>query len=268
MVGMAFMAFACMGYTGFSASLSDVGDPTAALAQNQYERDLQIMLEDGRYASAFNKVLDKLSIQYSDSECARLLQMMQGVYESLLVKNKHKTMPRFDDSCDEETYRISLVKDDEALRTLEIYDALKDAAMKLDTLLEREVQRNYSDDIRAKCKTLQAMKRSVKQGRTRYLSWEVVAPYIANTKCLVEKATAWYNDDEDALMEAGMFLAKGVHKEWLMQSDVDVRIEFGVVYQSIKEELSAAEMEYLKVLTTLTSSLDPSKPMGADLWWK
>ena len=65
-----------------------------------------------------------------------------------------------------------------------------------------------------------------------------------------------------------MFLAKGVHKEWLMQSDVDVRIEFGVVYQSIKEELSDAEMEYLKVLTTLTSSLDPSKPMGADLWWK
>lgn len=65
-----------------------------------------------------------------------------------------------------------------------------------------------------------------------------------------------------------MFLAKGVHKEWLMQSDVDVRIEFGVVYQSIKEQLSDAEMEYLKVLTTLTSSLDPSKPMGADLWWK
>lgn len=234
-------------------TLAGVGDPTGTLSNVKYEEDLRKMMEDGRYHSAFTKVLDKLEGDYSDAESTRLLQMMQSVYEAIRAKNGAA---------------MSLVNEAEALDVLQAYDALKMAAIKLDSLLEREVQRNYSDDVRSKCKYLVTFKAEVKQNRTYYLSQKVVLPYIWGADAMVEEALGVFNDDEEKIIEAGKYLAQHVHKEWLMQCDEEARMSFAAVYQRIKSDLSDAEWEQLKVLSTLSDSLDPSKSVGADGWWK
>ena len=64
------------------------------------------------------------------------------------------------------------------------------------------------------------------------------------------------------------FIAQARAKYILLESNEDVREQFYVIYQKLKDTAGDKEFEDLKVLQTLLDSSSRTKRTGADKWWR
>ena len=126
---------------------------------------------------------------------------------------------------------------------------------------------------------LVAYKKLIKEKRTHFLSYEVVSPYLYEAHCYLfagisdsiraSSFNRMYSAEVEEYKREGIkLLAKACHKDWLYSCAQDVRDQFLEVQKFMKENVGDEEMEEFKVVMTLSDCNDPSKPRGADAWWK
>lgn len=162
----------------------------------------------------------------------------------------------------------------DVISVMEGYDVVKESVLTVIDVMANEIKRNRRNIKPAisVLRRVRAQKDRLKKDRTDYLSYTVISP------CLWEAARKIYLADSDYLALKGkdkvlldhavVVLAYACHKQWLFQSSQDVRAQFVEVQRMLKQVASRAEMEDYSVLTTLSDTLDPTKPRGADAWMK
>ena len=175
----------------------------------------------------------------------------------------------------------TLLPADEAQKELDRYDAVKRVVDELNRVVVLRIKSADEDMdhyIGVK-KRLSSIKRRLKTNRTRYLSYEVVSPYLYEAHChlFVGISDDWRKSSvntahpalvEDCKTKGVKLLAKACHKEWLYSCSQDVRDQFLEIQRFMKENVAEREYEEYKVIMTLTDCNDPSKVRGADCWWK
>jgi hypothetical protein len=108
------------------------------------------------------------------------------------------------------------------------------------------------------------------EARCNYVSYQVISPALAEISKEHYIATfKWLGfNDKQTIKNSVIKLAHSFHNEWLFASTEEVRQQYSEVIKTLKDDFGKAEWEELKVITTLVDSNDPSKPRGADAWWK
>lgn len=175
----------------------------------------------------------------------------------------------------------TLLSADEAQEELARFDAVKSVVEKLiKVVVSRcKIESDDQDHYIAVGKSLSSIKARLKASRTRYLSYEVVSPYLYEAHChlfagisadwRVSSLNQKYPGAVEVYKRKGVkLLAKACHKEWLYSCSQDVRDQFLEIWKFLKRNLSEKEYEEYKVITTLSDSIDPSKVLGADAWWE
>ena len=175
----------------------------------------------------------------------------------------------------------SLISADTAQKELVRFDAVKNAVGALYDVVYTRCKieggdRDYYLGIR---KHLCSVKERLKEIRTRYLSYEVVSPYLyeAHAHLFAGISDSWRVSSfnrmypelvEKYKIEGVKLLAKSCHQQWLYSCSEDVRDQFVEVQKFMKENIGECEMKEYKVVMTLSDCNDPSKVRGADSWWK
>ena len=138
---------------------------------------------------------------------------------------------------------------------------------------------DWNHYIEVKKRTLSSIKERLKTNRTRFLSYEVVSPYLYEAHCHLFSGIAddWrvssfnkkYPKDVEAFKTKGVkLLAKACHKDWLYSCSQDVRDQFLEIQRFVKNNVAEREYEEYKVIMTLGDCIGPDKVRGADYWWK
>lgn len=162
-------------------------------------------------------------------------------------------------------------------RTLACYDLLRDHVQNLlDGTEERLVREAPGDEaLESLRRDLLALKKEIRVARTRFVSYTLVSPFLAETVRLRRIAKdsflqMLFNHRANAgkRLDAISMLALACHNEILMSCTEDVRIQFCDVVSGLKRISRPAEWEHFKTVTTMLDSYDPSKKRGADAWWE
>ena len=175
----------------------------------------------------------------------------------------------------------TLLSADEAQKELARFDAVKSVVEKLSKVVDSrcKIESDDLDHYIAVRKSLSSIKARLKASRTRYLSYEVVSPYLYEAHChlfagisddwRVSSFDKKYPEEvKDYRMKGVKLLAKACHKEWLYSCSEDVRDQFLEIQQFIKRNVAKEEYEEYKTIMTVDDCNDPSKVRGADYWWK
>lgn len=166
---------------------------------------------------------------------------------------------------------------EECRRTLERYDLLREHVQALlDGTEDRLVREAPGDEaLESLRRDLLALKKNVRIARTRFVSYTLVSPFLAETVRLRRIAKdsflqMLFNHRANAgkRLDAISMLALACHNEILMSCTEDVRIQFCDVVSGLKRISRPAEWEHFKTVTTMLDSYDPSKKRGADAWWE
>ena len=166
---------------------------------------------------------------------------------------------------------------EECRRTLARYDLLRDHVQALlDGTEERLVCDAPGDaDLESLRRDLLGLKEKIRKARTRFVSYTLVSPFLAETVRL--RLIAGDNFFQMLLnhranagrrLDAVSMLALACHKDILMSCTEDVRIQFCDVVSGLKRISRPAEWEHFKTVTTMLDSYDPAKKRGADAWWE
>lgn len=177
--------------------------------------------------------------------------------------------------------KTTLLSADEAQNELAKFDEMKSVVEKLiKVVVSRcKIESDDLDHYIAVRKSLSSIKARLKANRTRFLSYEVVSPYLYEAHCHL---FAGISDDwrissfnqkfpkevKDFRMKGVKLLAKACHQEWLYSCEQDVRDQFLEIQQFMKRNVAKGEYEEYKIIQTLTDCNDPSKVRGANSWWK
>ena len=177
--------------------------------------------------------------------------------------------------------KTNLMSADEAQKELVRFDAVKSVVEKLSGVVVSrcKIESDDLDHYIAVRKSLSSIKARLKANRTRFLSYEVVSPYLYEAHCHLFAGISddWrvssFNHEypkevKDYRMKGVKLLAKACHKEWLYMCSEDVRDQFLEIQQFMKKNVQKEEYEEYKVITTLSDCNDPNKVRGADAWWK
>lgn len=166
---------------------------------------------------------------------------------------------------------------EECRRTLERYDLLRDYVQKVLDGTEARLVREAPGDaaLESLRRDLLALKKEIRGARTRFVSYTLVSPFLAETVRLRKIAKddffrMLFNHRANAgkRLDAISMLALACHKDILMSCTEDVRIQFADVVSGLKRMSRPAEWDHFKTVTTLLDSYDPSKKRGADAWWE
>ena len=166
---------------------------------------------------------------------------------------------------------------EECRRTLERYDLLREHVQKLlddteDTLVRGAPGDEALESLR---RDLLVLKKEIRGARTRFVSYTLVSPFLAETVRLrrIAKDSFFqmllnHRANAGKRLDAVSMLAQACHNEILMSCTEDVRIQFCDVVSGLKRISRPAEWEHFKTVTTMLDSYDPSKQRGADAWWE
>ena len=166
---------------------------------------------------------------------------------------------------------------EECRRTLELYDLLREHVQKLLDDTEDTLVRGASGDeaLETLRRNLLALKKEIRTARTRFVSYTLVSPFLAETVRLrrIAKDNFFqmllnHRANAGKRLDAISMLAQACHNEILMSCAEDVRIQFADVVSGLKRMSRPAEWEHFKTVTTMLDSYDPSKKRGADAWWE
>ena len=175
-----------------------------------------------------------------------------------------------------------LMSADEAQKEIARFDAVKKVVEEVRKVVASRCiieSKEHAHYVKVKQK-LDSIKQRLKNNRTRFLSYEVVSPYLYQAHChmfagtdadaRISSVNRRFKDEEikGYRTEGVKLLAKACHKEWLYSCSQDVREQFIEVQQYMKENVQEREYEEYKVIQTLTDCIEPSKVRGADAWWK
>lgn len=177
--------------------------------------------------------------------------------------------------------RSKLITAEEAQDELGRFDAVTNVVKDLIAIIESRCKLDNDEQdhyVRIK-KSINLIKGCLKTKRTRFLSYEVVSPYIfeAHGSLFVGFSDSWRASSlnkaypelvEEHKIKGIKLLAKSCHQQWLYSCSEDVRDQFVEVQKFMKENIGECEMKEYKVVMTLSDCNDPSKVRGADAWWK
>ena len=167
-----------------------------------------------------------------------------------------------------------LVDKEQSNEIIAQYDTLHDSLQEYLDLLLKSYSVNDIEDVKQHYFTIrdraESLKKKVKDSRCNYVSYQVISPALAEISKEHYIATfKWLGlDDKQIIKDAVIHLAHSFHNEWIFESTEEVRLQFIEVVKSLKNDVGKAEWEELKTVTTLVDSNDPSKPRGADAWWR
>lgn len=177
--------------------------------------------------------------------------------------------------------KTTLLSADEAQNELALFDDVKSVVEKLIKVVVShcKIESDDLDHYIAVRKSLSSIKARLKANRTRFLSYEVVSPYLYEAHChlfagisddwRVSSFNQKFPKEVKELRKKGVkLLAKACHKEWLYSCEQDVRDQFLEIQQFMKRNVVNEEYEEYKVIMTLSDCNDPNKVRGADAWWK
>lgn len=116
----------------------------------------------------------------------------------------------------------------------------------------------------------EALKKNLIDARCNYISYQIISPALAEVSKEYYLATfKWLEfDDKQIIKDSITLLTHSFHNEWLFASTEEVRMQYCEMVRTLKDGIGKAEWEELKTVTTLLDSNDPSKPRGADAWWR
>ena len=176
--------------------------------------------------------------------------------------------------------RTRLITADEAQHELDRFDAVKGVVDGLNEVVDLGCKSGENlEDYLGIRRRLNNIKESLKRNRTRYLSYEVVSPYLyeAHANLFVGIADSWRASSfnkanpwlvEKCKTEGIKLLAKSCHQKWLYSCSEDVRDQFVEIQKYLKNNAGECELEEYKIIMTMSDCNDPSKLRGADSWWK
>ena len=170
--------------------------------------------------------------------------------------------------------QFSLVDKDASNAIMAQYDTLRDSLQAYLDLLLKSYPTGEPDDVKQHYFSIrdraEVLKKQVKEARCNYVSYQVISPALAEIAKEHYLATfKWLGfDDKQKIRDSVIHLAHLFHHEWIFASTEEVRLQYSEVIRSLKNDVGKAEWEELKAVTTLVDSNDPSKPRGADAWWK
>ena len=175
-----------------------------------------------------------------------------------------------------EVYERPTLTLDECRQTLARYDLLRNNVQGLiNTTINCLVMVNPDDEaLEALRKDLLKLKSEIRVARTRFVSYTLVSPFLAETTRLRRIANdtflqMLFNHDANAgkRMDAVSMLAHTCHKDILMSCDECVRIQFCDTMSGLKRLSKPEEWAHFQSVTTMIDSYDPGKKLGADAWW-
>ena len=177
--------------------------------------------------------------------------------------------------------KTPLMSAETAQEELARFDAVKNLTETLDKVVLSRCKidgKDWNHYINQK-KKLSSIKKNIKANRTRFLSYEVVSPYLYEAHCHLfagisdsAKVSSFNQKCPERVKEYRMkgikLLANACHNEWLYSCSQDVRDQFIEIQKFMKWNVSEKEYEEFKIITTLSDCNDPNKVRGADAWWK
>ena len=161
--------------------------------------------------------------------------------------------------------------------TLETYDFIKGSQTALASLISKSVQDGNKFQLE-KLVQLSARQKAFQQdiiaARCDYVSFAVVRPYLIRAAQLtfvsrLESATFPLGHSRPRLKEAAVTISRvlGTSTGILAETDEEVRQQFIRVWKEIRDTAGKEEFEELKVVQTLSDSLQSEKQSGANKWW-
>lgn len=232
---------------------------------------IQTMMDSGEYALALERAHDELNHDFGEEKCKQILACSSAILALQKQKIRYTYLSEFDlrDMNEERAERDAkiLPSKEEVGKIMDLYDRQKRVLKQF----EKQLETTYKDSPLAwKKKNLDLVRKQIselKESRDTFLSYNVVSLYLYEAHRLCYIARGFWNDDEEGIRHAAEVMARGAHKEWLSQSNKYVRWQYRVVLQYLKENCSESEWEQILLDTTLTDSIDDSKPIGIDVWW-
>lgn len=168
---------------------------------------------------------------------------------------------------EEEQKTVTLPDEREVAKYIEGYDAIRDACLLLERMLESIVKKEPNDSNMKCLDRTRSLIQQLKEDRTSYLSYNVISSHLCEAHRKAYNAEPYIgNTDEKEIREAAKIVARGLHKDWLDQSSPRVRDQYMDVIKYLKNCVSSDVWEEIKTVTTLSDSLAPDKKRGGEAW--
>ncbi len=190
------------------------------------------------------------------------------VLEDGLPTGKRKTKSK--DMVREE--RFNLIETEKARRIAEEFDACgQNLAWYISQIVRQYPPSGNKELLRLKKKAEQ-LKKAAMLWRCEFISYGVMAPYYAEcARQLFLADGEWYRlfiARGHELHRALDFIAAPAHRQWLLESNLDVRKQFFALWKEMKSEAGKAEWEEFVAWSGLSDTIDPSKGTGQEGWWR
>lgn len=168
---------------------------------------------------------------------------------------------------EEEQKTVTLPDEREVAKYIEGYDAIRDACLLLERMLESIVKEEPNDSNMNYLDRTRSLIQQLKEDRTSYLSYNVISPHLCEAHRMAYNAKPYIgNTDEKEIREAAKIVARGLHKDWLDQSSPRVREIYMDVIKYLKDCVDTDVWEEIKAVTSLSDSLAPDKKRGGEAW--
>lgn len=168
---------------------------------------------------------------------------------------------------EEEQKTVTLPDEREVAKYIEGYDAIRDACLLLERMLESIVKEEPNDSNMNYLDRTRSLIQQLKEDRTSYLSYNVISPHLCEAHRMAYNAKPYIgNTEEKEIQEAAKIVARGLHKDWIYQSSDRVRDQYIDVIKYLKNSVSGDVWEEILVVTTLSDSLSPDKKRGGEAW--
>ena len=244
------------------------------LATKYHEQRLTVLFDDGskkpeQWPVAHLSPAVKTAIWKEKGVTPKRDWLTRKNMEAILADHSQPTVEVSDEKPD-----LTL---EECRRTLAMYDLLREHIQsQLKQTENRLVEERPGDkELEALRLDLLKLKENVRTWRTRFVSYNLVSPFLAETVRLrrIAKDSFFqmlFNHRANAgkRLDAVSMLALACHKDILLSCTEDVRIQFCDTISGLKRISKPAEWEHFTVLTTMLDSYDPGKKRGADAWWE
>ena len=116
-----------------------------------------------------------------------------------------------------------------------------------------------------------SLKEMAIRNRCNFISYGVISPYLAEAQKHVFLGKGkWYllwHSNQKEIRKAVINVATAANKQWLYESDWEIRSQFLNLMKAMKKECNKREWEEFLTEATLRDSLDDTKHRGAQSWW-
>lgn len=276
--GLAYRLYArgvTQGWISIQEFYTVLKEDAGVLAKTYPERRLTVLFDDGtdnveQWPLVRMLPEEKAKIWKRKGVAPKKDWLTEKDYKRISSQERFLQVVRFN----EKQPMLTLV---ETRSVLERYDLLRDHIQWLLNLTENQIVDATSevDGLDALRYKILQLKKEVRVARTRFVSYTLVSPFLAETVRLRRKAhdnfiQMVFNHRANAgkRLDAISMLALSCHKDILLSCTEDVRLQFCDTMSGLKRISRPVEWEHFQVVVTMLDSYDPGKKRGADAWWE